>query len=72
MESFLSTISNGDYSIARAGWIGDYVDANTFLHLWRTGDGNNLTGWSNADYDLSSNLQNNHLSLWKDSLISEM
>ena len=53
---FLSTISNGDYSIARAGWIGDYVDANTFLHLWRTGDGNNLTGWSNADYDLSLQL----------------
>jgi len=48
---FLSTISKGDYSLARAGWIGDYVDANTFLHLWRSGDGNNLTGWSNKEYD---------------------
>ena len=27
---FLSTIAKRDFSIARAGWIGDYVDANTF------------------------------------------
>ena len=48
---FLSTISKRDFSLARAGWIGDYVDANTFLHMWRTGDGHNNTGWSNAHYD---------------------
>ncbi len=48
---FLSTISKRDFSLARAGWIGDYVDANTFLHMWRTGDGHNNTGWSNSRYD---------------------
>ncbi len=48
---FLSTISKGDYSMARGGWIGDYVDANTFLHMWRTNDGHNQTGWSNQKYD---------------------
>ena len=48
---FLSTIAKRDFSIARAGWIGDYVDANTFLHMWRTNDGHNNTGWSNARYD---------------------
>ena len=48
---FLSTIEKRDFSLARAGWIGDYVDANTFLHMWRTGDGHNNTGWSNARYD---------------------
>jgi oligopeptide transport system substrate-binding protein len=48
---FLSTIAKRDFSIARAGWIGDYVDANTFLHMWRTEDGHNNTGWSNARYD---------------------
>ena len=48
---FLSTIEKRDFALARAGWIGDYVDANTFLHMWRTGDGHNNTGWSNARYD---------------------
>ncbi len=33
------------------GWIGDYVDPNTFLELFITGGGNNRTGWSNAQYD---------------------
>lgn len=40
-----------DYSITRAGWIGDYVDPNTFLDMWVTGGGNNQTGWSNPKYD---------------------
>jgi oligopeptide transport system substrate-binding protein len=48
---FLSTIEKRDFALARAGWIGDYVDANTFLHMWRTGDGHNNTGWSNQRYD---------------------
>ena len=48
---FLSTIEKRDFALARAGWIGDYVDANTFLHMWRTGDGHNNTGWSNKRYD---------------------
>ena len=48
---FLSTIEKQDFALARAGWIGDYVDANTFLHMWRTRDGHNMTGWSNARYD---------------------
>jgi len=37
--------------VARAGWIGDYNDPNTFLDMWLTGGGNNQTGWSNARYD---------------------
>ncbi len=48
---FLNSVEQGDYSIARAGWIGDYVDPNTFLELWVTGSGNNRTGWSSAEYD---------------------
>jgi oligopeptide transport system substrate-binding protein len=39
------------YQVSRAGWIGDYEDPNTFLEMWMTGDGNNDTGWSNAEYD---------------------
>ena len=31
--------------------MGDYLDPNTFLSIWRTGYGNNETGWGNARYD---------------------
>lgn len=39
------------YDLSRAGWIGDYVDPNSFLDLFVTDGGNNQTGWSNAKYD---------------------
>ena len=39
------------YDMARAGWIADYPDPNTFLDMWITNGGNNQTGWSNALYD---------------------
>ena len=48
---YLDAMDRLDFDIARGGWIGDYVDPNTFLDLWRTGDENNHTGWSNADFD---------------------
>jgi oligopeptide transport system substrate-binding protein len=48
---YLSRQNALDYHIARAGWIGDYVDPNTFLELWVSGGGNNQTGWSNRRYD---------------------
>ena len=48
---YLDTVRRGDYQIARASWIGDYNDPNTFLDMWVSGGGNNRTGWSNAAYD---------------------
>ena len=48
---FLNTRQQGDYQIARHGWIGDYIDPMTFLDLWATGGGNNDCGFSNARYD---------------------
>jgi oligopeptide transport system substrate-binding protein len=48
---YLARQGSLDYQIARAGWIGDYVDPNTFLDLWVTGGGNNQTGWSSKRYD---------------------
>lgn len=39
------------YDISRAGWVGDYADPYTFLGIWRTGDGNNNTGWGSPRYD---------------------
>jgi oligopeptide transport system substrate-binding protein len=40
-----------DYQVSRASWVGDYDDANTFLECFTSNDGNNRTGWKNADYD---------------------
>jgi oligopeptide transport system substrate-binding protein len=48
---FQDTCITGNYQIARAGWGADYDDPHTFLSMWRTDDGNNQTGFSNADYD---------------------
>lgn len=50
-SSYLSTVSNGGYSVARAGWIGDYPDPNTFLDMFVTDGPNNQTNWSNKEYD---------------------
>tara|TARA_B110000483_G_scaffold113503_1_gene137872 strand:- start:2609 stop:4270 length:1662 start_codon:yes stop_codon:yes gene_type:complete len=48
---YLDSVNTGNYAIARAGWIGDYIDPNTFLDMWVTDGGNNRTGWSNRHYD---------------------
>jgi len=40
-----------DYDIAARSWIADYLDPNTFLACYVTGDGNNRTGWSDPRYD---------------------
>lgn len=49
--TYLDHCQKGQYEIARAGWIGDYADPNTFLDMFVTGNPNNQTGWSNARYD---------------------
>ena len=49
--TFLQTRKNGDYSIARNGWIADYNDPMTFLDMWVTGGGNNDAQYSNPKYD---------------------
>ncbi len=50
-KSYLSATRKLEFDIARAGWIGDYVDPQTFLDMFVTDGGNNNTGWSNARYD---------------------
>lgn len=50
-STFLQTRKNGDYDIARNGWLGDYNDPISFLDMWTTGGGNNDAQWSNAEYD---------------------
>lgn len=48
---FLVERKEGNFSIARHGWIADYNDPMTFLDMWMTGGGNNDAQWSNAEYD---------------------
>jgi len=49
--TFLQTRKDGDYSIARNGWIADYIDPMSFLDMWMTGGGNNDAQYANAEYD---------------------
>ena len=39
------------HTIGIMGWSADYADPTTFLDLFRTGGGNNWTGWGSPDYD---------------------
>jgi oligopeptide transport system substrate-binding protein len=48
---YLAAQQNLKYQVARSGWIGDYLDPNTFLDMWMTDNPNNETGWSNKEYD---------------------
>jgi oligopeptide transport system substrate-binding protein len=48
---YLESQTHQKYDISRSGWIGDYMDPVTFLSMWTTGNGNNNTGWSNAEFD---------------------
>jgi len=49
--SYLKSTSALQYDVARRSWIGDYLDPNTFLSCYLTGDGNNRTGWGDPRYD---------------------
>jgi oligopeptide transport system substrate-binding protein len=48
---YLSTENHMDYDVSLSDWIGDYNDAQTFLGMFTSGDGNNHTGWKNPGYD---------------------
>jgi oligopeptide transport system substrate-binding protein len=42
---------SGDFQLVLGTWTADYLDATTFLDMWRSDSGNNQTGWSSAEYD---------------------
>lgn len=50
-KTYLSNRNQGNFQVARAGWIGDYQDPNTFLDMFVTGGGMNGGKYSNANYD---------------------
>lgn len=49
--SYIAAQQELEYDISLAGWIGDYLDATTFLDMWTRGNGNNNTGWSSTEYE---------------------
>ena len=50
-RTYLQRRENGDYQLARAVWIGDYLDPSTFLNLWTVDNPNNWAGWHDTSYD---------------------
>lgn len=50
-NTFLNTRKNGDYSIARNGWIADYNDPICFLDMWTTSSGNNDVQFGKGDQE---------------------
>lgn len=50
-KTYLADMDGLRYDVARSSWVGDYLDPDTFLSLWRTGGGNNRTGWGSPRYD---------------------
>ena len=54
-QTYLSNRNQGNFVVARAGWVGDYTDPNTFLDMFLTGGGMNGGRYSNEVYDLLIN-----------------
>ncbi len=48
---YLANQSKMAFDACRASWVGDYNDADTFLNMFMSNNGNNRTGWKNAHYD---------------------
>ena len=42
-NTFLNTRKNGDYTVARNGWLADYNDPISFLDMWTSSSGNDDT-----------------------------
>lgn len=53
--TYLSDRNAGNFQVARAGWVGDYQDPNTFLDMFITGAGMNGGRYTNEVYDLLIN-----------------
>lgn len=54
--SFTPMRRNGDYDVARNGWVGDYSDPSNMLDLFCSTNGNNDGKFNNADYDAAMEL----------------
>ena len=53
--TYLANRNSANFDVARAGWVGDYQDPNTFLDMFITGAGMNGGRYSNPTYDMLIN-----------------
>ena len=49
-NTFLNTRKEGNYSVARNGWVADYTDPICFLDMWVSGSGNNDVQFGKGDH----------------------
>lgn len=49
--AYLSSRRQGDFYVARAGWIGDYLDPVTFLDMFTADSPLNNTRWNHPEYN---------------------
>jgi oligopeptide transport system substrate-binding protein len=58
-RTFLAVRKAVDYEgVARAGWVGDYMDPNTFLKLFRGANNDSSTGYYDPEFDRLINAAN--------------
>lgn len=50
-STYFARRREGAFDLCFLGWVGDYPDPTTFLSLWLSDAGNNLSGWASAEYD---------------------
>lgn len=50
-KTYLASKRQGEFLVARAGWIGDYQDPNTFLDMFVAGGAMNDPNFVNAEFD---------------------
>ncbi|MBI0557810.1 ABC transporter substrate-binding protein [Pectobacterium parmentieri] len=50
-KTMLDTIRTGNYEVVRYSWNGDYNEPSTFLEILQSGNSNNNSKFSNAEYD---------------------
>ena len=48
---FINERQQGNYEIARHGWVAEFNDPMSFLDMWLTGGGNNDAKYENPEYD---------------------
>ncbi len=60
-SSFTPTRRNGEYEIARNGWVGDYSDPSNMIELLYSQNGNNDGKFNNADFDAAIELSRSTL-----------
>ncbi|MCD8155016.1 MAG: peptide ABC transporter substrate-binding protein [Clostridiales bacterium] len=49
-QTYTNTLGEGDFGMARLGWIADYDDASTYLELFSNGNSYNYSNWVSDEY----------------------